>query len=227
MEWITSLFSASCPFCRKTLGNCLRACEECARQAASLECAAPLALHIGDYATCTAFEYAGWMRSLILAQKKAQTKPVLAWLASQLASRMPPIWRSTPIAWVPGKPTGPAHLVESLALGLRSHGLMLAERAYLKRALLAGAPQKALTASERLGRWLQRNSQFQTQARGIKRKQQELILFDDVITTGATASGCAQLLERDLGIKVVGIFALAYTPRRSGAKTPRRHVHLR
>ncbi len=208
MEWIASLLNTLCPFCGQTLGSTQRACESCARRLHGLESLAAVATQLEDLPVCTALFYEDWIQGLILRQKRDPTRPVVRWLAQLLTTKMPAQWRGLPLVWLPGKPFAGIHLVEALALELFRLGQPLARRQYLQRRVARAMPQKGLSNNERRTRDM---GEVYRVSRQLFPPDREVILLDDVVTTGSTLLGCRELLAERLGIKVRGALAIAFT----------------
>jgi predicted amidophosphoribosyltransferase len=214
MEWITSLFKISCPFCNETLGDCRNACAGCAQLLQGLETEEKVLQNIRGLQVTSAFSYGDWSQELVLRQKAKPHPIVVRWFADELAKKVPTQWRALPLVWLPGSTFGGLHLVEALALELRKRGLNLARRQYLVRRAWPRKPQKELDVEARRSRdirELYRPCGFRKAARADR----EIILLDDVLTTGSTLLGCKRMLEERLELEVRGALTLAYTPKRS------------
>lgn len=194
-----------------------RACDECAANLAEVELAAAVRTQIDALPVISLGSYDGWLQSLILKHKRAPSKPLSRELARLLAEKTPETWRGLPVIWVPGPLYGDIHLVERLALELGRFGQRLANTSLLTRRInRPTTPQKALGESKRRHREIEKL--YRTRKKGTLflslEKNREVILLDDVVTTGSTLLGCKQLLEEHLGLKVQGALSIAYTPRR-------------
>ena len=212
MEWITSLLNTLCPFCGETLGSTQRACESCARHLNIQETLPVVDITLRDLPVRAALDYDGWIQGLILRQKRQPSRPVIRWLAGLLHARTPLPWRKLPLVWLPGKPLAEIHLVEVLALELARLGQPLARRQYLKRHLFRAArAQKSLSSTDRRTRDI---AEIYRVPRQWGRCDRNVILLDDIVTTGATLLGCRELLGERLGIEVRGALALAFTKKR-------------
>lgn len=155
--------------------------------------------------------YDGWLQSVVLKNKQTPPRPVVDELARLLMLKMPASWRDTPVVWVPGRALGEIHLVESLALALNRLGHPLYARPLLRRRLGWRKPQKALNEEARRAR--QAQGLYATIGRARSTIDgANVILLDDVVTTGTTVVGCARLIEERLGLKVQGALSVAFTP---------------
>lgn len=212
MEWISALLQTTCPFCLSTLGHPARACVRCAMILAHLETEPAIIQKIGHLQLVAGTEYQHWIQSLVLRQKTEPSKHVSKWMARLVWEKMPDSWRTVPVVWVPGRTFGGIHLVESIALELRRCGATLASRALLRRKMAwFRKSQKELGLEARLKRDL---ADVYAAIGGAVSDESEVILLDDVVTTGATVLGCAKVLQERLGIRCLGALAVAFTPRR-------------
>jgi predicted amidophosphoribosyltransferase len=208
MEWITSLFNVLCPYCGNSIGSCQNACSSCAERMAKQEGCPPISTALDGLAIRAAFDYADWEQSLILRQKAKPHPRVVRWLAQRVLESIPIKWRSIPMVWLPGRATSGIHLVEMLAFELQTLGHPLVHKPWLSRRLRPTKPQKSLTDEQRRTRDIR---QIYRTVR-YRKYTGNVILLDDVITTGSTILGCKQLIEGQ-GATVLGAIALAYTQR--------------
>ncbi len=193
MSWV--LFQASCPICGAAGASACRACLDAVRPA-------PLLPPPAGVDCCHAlFAYEGAGRELVAGLKYRNHRAVLRGLGGAVASLV-----AEPVDVVTWAPTTPARRrsrgfdqaellarMVALALGRPASGL-------LRRA--PGPPQTGRSAAER---W---HGPAFTAARHPPAR---VLLVDDVVTTGATASAAARVL-RDAGASSVLVAALARTP---------------
>jgi ComF family protein len=140
--------------------------------------------------------------------------PLSSWLAPRLASELGP-----GLCWVP----------------VPLHPERLAERGYNQAALLAAGLARRLSGSA-LPRLVFRTRDTARQARLSRAERQRnvhdafalrgraparVVLVDDVVTTGATALGCARALDR-AGVEVAAVVALAQARTAQSAPSPAR-----
>jgi predicted amidophosphoribosyltransferase len=144
-------------------------------------------------------------RHLLTALKNGDRRDLVAWLADQMAVRCTP----PPGAVVTWAPTGPARRrargfdqAELLARAVaRRWGLPC--RALLRR--LAGPAQSGRSAAERVT-----NPRFRAVGRAA-----EVVVIDDVATTGATLSASARALRAAGAHHVVALVGARATPLRA------------
>lgn len=186
------------PLCR----GCLETLPEVAGERCSL-CSLPL---ISETAVCmrcrerdfpfisniAAFEYRGVVQELISHYKFRNQRSLASLFSSRIAAILLNRFPRTPVVPVPSRPAsirkrGWDHVGEMARLLQRNHGIEILP--LLRRS--NGVSQKSLDFAHRLtnleGRihWSpRRNIPF----------PRRVVLFDDVFTTGATASECARLL---------------------------------
>lgn len=211
VENIFSLLGAECLFCGLNVGSTCQACESCGFELSKLSNEAPRSQVFGGLRTVSIFRYEGWMRSLVLRNKRHCPRPVANWIAREIRSKMPSYWRDTSLAWVPGQAFEDAHLVESVAIELQKLGQPIVPYPLLRRRVGGGVAQKQLNFYGR--RLRQIHSRFQkTKFRRADKEAKEILLFDDVITTGSTLKGLASLFLSDKNFEVIGGISIAFTP---------------
>lgn len=149
------------------------------------------------------FAYSGAPRELISAYKKRGRKSLAAPLARIVAEEISRRWPGRTVVPVPPRPgktrTRGWDQVEEIARILERGGFRVARP--LGRA--AGAEQKRLG---RIGR--ASNARASYFLRPGAASPEEVLLFDDVITTGATVDACARALKGG-GARSVAVLALA------------------
>lgn len=212
MDWISSLFNFACPFCLAPQASCRSACDLCAERLARLSNEPVIGQNLDGLLITSLGNYDDWLKKLILQNKQAPQKRVLQELARLLSLKMPQGWRKYHLVWIPGRPFGPMHLVEGLALELASLGHDLYPKQALQRRIRKHRAQKELSLSER------KHSNISDRYLAIGARAQQdsppIVLLDDVVTTGSTLTGCAQILKERLGLNVQGALTVAFTPLR-------------
>lgn len=218
MDWISSLLKLRCSFCGTSPSADQQACDICAWHLAETELSNAVVTRVGELPVVSVGNYEGWLQSLILSNKQGPATPVVRELARLLSQKTPPDWRKLPIVWIPGSQYGEVHLVERLAFELKQHGQKLSSVPLLKRRISRlKTPQKLLDETQRRGRVIEKLYRVRKQLRVSTRQTmgQEVLLLDDVVTTGSTLLGCKKLLEERLGLKVQGALSIAYTVKKN------------
>lgn len=225
-EWLAALvWPRRCPICGALLGPDARdglLCPACAPETDALACRPPR-LHAERHAwyalagAASAFRYEGVVREAVL-QAKAGDRP---WAARELADLVavrvfgaagpaapgrPPVYE--PLAGLPlyeavvpvpprhpGRGVLPARMARRLG---RVLGLPVVQALTPTRQM---APQKSLDHAARLAN----TRGGYAVRRGLDLSGQRILLVDDILTTGATASACAMAL---LQAGAVSVFAV-------------------
>ena len=220
------LYPRRCPFCRRVLGF-VPTCPECAERLEPLR-RMPMRLkesehYLGTLSGAAApYRYTGCVRSAVL-RAKYQGEP---WTAVELGVEMARLLFGSEILMRGAEPT--PQRVEGLSLGYdaivpvpassKKRGYNVPERMAQPLARAVGAPvvtdvltrarstrrQEGLSLDERLANVA---GAFRV-ARPEAVEGKRILLVDDVLTTGATASACAQALL-DAGAQSVFAVALA------------------
>jgi predicted amidophosphoribosyltransferase len=170
--------------------------------------APPAPFRLGGFPVWAAASYAGLVRDAIVAMKRGE-RAYLDPLASLVTPLVPVGTVLVPVRTTRGR-AAERGFDQAVALALRAARLREAACADILRK--RGGPQRGRGRAERLaahGRFsLQRGAAIPRAA----------ILFDDVVTTGATLSDAAATLEL-AGCRVTGAVVVASTP--PGRETPR------
>lgn len=167
---------------------------------------------IGGLNVVSLGNYEAWLKKLVLDNKHAAHKLVVRELARLIFAKTPSDWRGLPLVWIPGHSFEPIHLVEDLALELARLGQPLYPKRALGRKLGLRRAQKQLNLNER--KQAKASERYTAFGKRTSEELQPVILLDDVITTGSTLVGCAQILEERLGLKAQGALSVAFTPLR-------------
>lgn len=181
-----------CRICGLPLLSESGTCTRCRQRSYHFEGARPL------------FEYAGAVRELLYLYKFEGRRRLARLFAGWLAQGLARHWPATPLVPVPGRPRalrrrGWEH-VEEIARELeRAHGASVVRCL----ARLAGEQQKSLGFAARAA-----NVRGRILYRGSGPPPAEVVLLDDVLTTGATADECARVL-RSAGARRVSLLTLA------------------
>lgn len=142
------------------------------------------------------------------------------YLAATFAGMMSRLWDDTPALCGAEKwilvpvPAGADHLfsrgynqAEELALALgKLRGLPVVDA--LKRSATSEGSQTRLSAAARWQNALAAYSARKSWASGRKRLGENIVLVDDVYTTGSTARACARALKQLAGVRRVGVLTL-------------------
>ncbi|MBI2604644.1 MAG: hypothetical protein HYW49_01055 [Deltaproteobacteria bacterium] len=220
-DWIASLFNTRCPFCGALFGERAAACGHCVEKIARLETRIQKAgaeLEISARQPCRSLRihslatYEGWVKDLILASKSDPNPHVTRFFAEAFWRILPEEARGLAIVWTPGKHFGSVHLVEALALELHRRGARLTDRPAFSRKILRSRPQKTLRISERKA--ADRAGRFRIASKILPNDISEVVLLDDVCTTGATLTGLATALEEETGLLARHALVIAHTPLR-------------
>ena len=165
----------------------------------------PCILHPPPFGGARSFGYyTGELSRLIQAFKFEGTKNLVALLAALLAETFTEHWDRSEIDMVVPVPLHPKRVRErtfnqAALLAHKTAGMLglRAELQLLKR-VVHTAPQVGLTDKQRL-----RNVQhvFRCDPR-TDLQQKQILLIDDVMTTGATLSSCARLLQKTGAVRV-------------------------
>ncbi len=229
-------FPADCRICNTSLTGWTRipVCDDCLKAPEPLDaeffcsaCRTPFrnALPLDDHGVCRACRaglrgfdraatygfYEGKLRSLIHLLKYAGIQPLAAPLAGLMHRALPVDQTFDAIVPVP------LHWRKSLDRGFNQAELLARELARKRNIPMAkalrrkrsGAVQASLSLAER-----RRNvaGVFEVRAKQDVRDKR-ILLIDDVMTTGATASACASVLKR-AGAKSVSLLTVARVDRR-------------
>lgn len=219
--WSALVWPGHCPGCGDLRGPVCRACVQ-------LLTGGPLRHRtLGDGTLCvTSAAYGGAVRSLVLAAKEGGRRDVREVLALALARALVEVaWgpaRSRPallVAWPPtaasarwrrrGDPVG--ELAGRAAARLRSAGADVHAVDALRRRRRA-SDQSGLGAA---ARWANVGGAFAVRPRALSQlsvsglaQRADVVLVDDVVTTGATAAESVAAL-RATGLRVVAVAAVA------------------
>ncbi|MEW6056900.1 MAG: hypothetical protein AB1540_09825 [Bdellovibrionota bacterium] len=220
MEWISSLLKSVCPFCELKLGDARRACLGCSRLLSEIEQEPAIYNRLGDMVVVSAAYYESWMRNLILRQKQKASSLVVSWMADFLHQKVPLEWRGIDFLWVPAHSLASMHLVEHLVWGLHQKGIPMVRRAYLSRkTTFFEKPQKKLDLSQRRTRSIEALYKLRRLEAGFSQPL-EIILFDDILTTGNTLTGLKKMIEEHGRFKIRGALTLAFTKRLQPSEPP-------
>lgn len=177
-------------------------CERCAGQltrAPSL----PLPRHVDS---CLAvFDYSS-ARPLVTSLKNGDRRDLVGWLAEQMVRGIE-LPAGAAVTWAPtGRARRRARGYDQAELLARAVARRLGRRCLPMLERLPGPAQKGRSAGERLG-----NPSFAV----VRRCPVEVLLVDDVVTTGATLAAAARAL-RSGGATVVHAAVVARSPTRLG-----------
>lgn len=183
---------ARCGRCGKPLVSEHRVCTRCREGEFAYDEAFPL------------FRYRGAAREIILAYKSRNRRSLSAWFAHRLASALRDRFEDMPVVPVPprlGKLRARGwDQVEKLAGKLEStYGVSILR--ILERA--GGAEQKALSLAARAA-----NAKGKFAVKHGAMPPSGVVLLDDVLTTGATLSACAEALKA-AGAEAVSALVIA------------------
>ncbi|WP_293696286.1 ComF family protein [uncultured Agrococcus sp.] len=152
-------------------------------------------------------DYEGALRDTVLACKEHGDTSVVRKIAVRLAAACP---EADAVAIVPASASGLRkrgfHAVDRLARGIAKRRSMRTFRLRFARA--GRQEQKERTQESRVT--ADRQMTLRRRLEG-----ERVVVIDDVVTTGATVLAAARAV-RDAGGTVVGILAVAHTPRRTG-----------
>lgn len=186
-------------------------CAACERPATSLceRCLArwgPERRSIGGVPLVVLGDYEGGLREAVLAGKEQGNTSV----ARRLAARLAPVCPEAEIvAVVPPSASGLRrrgfHSVSWLARGIARPRRMKTLRLRFARTVRETQKQRGLAERMRSDRRMR----LAQRLRG-----ERVVIVDDVVTTGATVTSARRAVE-DAGGRVVGMLAVAHTPRRS------------
>lgn len=197
-------------------------CPDCARAVRAL---APRPVPVGDGRPLTwaRGDYAGELRALILACKERQGLTLVPLLGDLVlgsaAALVRERWRSGPVLLVP-VPSARATVAERGFDLTWSMARRAARR--LARLGLDVRPKRALTLSgdsrDQVGLSVaDRAANRRRSMRSLPMAAAQVVLLDDIVTTGATLADAARALERD-GHALLGAAVVAATPRLDGRR---------
>lgn len=223
MGFFTSALGAYCPFCRERVATFRALCPFCFEELELWRESSPrrlklrLASGTGELPIVATAHYEGFAKQLVLTQKTAKDPSAVMFLADTLLAMMPPEWRALPFVWVPPTAWAPIHFVECVGAALARRGLTVWGAGPLRRRLRI-LPQKSKGLTARLG---SRDSAYVPSPRWRRPRNAlgDVILLDDIITTGATLQSCAAIVAA-VGLNPVGALALAATPSHRGPGSP-------
>lgn len=206
---ISSLTGNQCAFCGERIEVYESPCATCLRTLTEKSKEHFLSNHLpgyrGNFSVYSAFSYDMGLKKMILQNKRSAHPSFVNYFAEELLRKIPDgVWRNRILVPVPGSAFQEIHLVESLAECLQMKGIMT--RSMLVRNPIHMGSQKKLGNNER--RSIQINKQFKLLD---KKTDQEVILFDDVCTTGSTLGSLKKMLENTRRAKVHCGITLAYT----------------
>jgi predicted amidophosphoribosyltransferase len=213
MDWISSLLGFTCRYCNQPVTMGKQVCFSCADRITLLERATPLQITVQDLPVIALFHYEKWKRDFVLNLKLKPSPSTLNRFARALIEALPKEWSKIPVIWIPGHSHRKPHLVEVLAFAMKRQGMLIAPPVFLRRRFYAAQAQHTLAARDRTNR--KTSAVYQVNPWISSRYSGQMILLDDVITTGSTMLGCKKLIE-DIypqKIEVIGGLALAHTPK--------------
>lgn len=205
---VCTLYPARCVLCGEVVEYDDLTCAACASSDFT-----PLKLEAGDAlgGLACALPYAGGTKDAVLLLKRQPDRRAAAYFASRMAELAREQWGGLPQVVAP-VPISPARLRErgfNQALLLAEQTARLLELPVCAHTLLRhdGEAQHTLSAHERAEN-ARRSYALADGSGAVEGKQ--VLLVDDVFTTGATMRACAGLLRRAGAQTVYGV-AAAYT----------------
>lgn len=211
---------ALCESCRTDLFPLLHPCRRCGRDGAAEGCRHCRGRGFAHIGTChVAWHYRDTLQILVHLAKAGGDAAAVASLC-RLLPTVDGDWQAVvPVPAAPGRRRGP-HLASALARhSARRLGLPCR---HLLRVTRLAAPQHDLNAQQR-----QRNvtGLFQARVRHRGTQPTRILLVDDLLTSGATASAAAAALRR-AGVRRIDLLALARASHADGRHTARRPGEL-
>lgn len=209
-----------------------RVCPDCGKPISECECPVPgeaglSCVSLAFYDPC-AGKGTSPVKEMLLSVKEARLRETEEFLAGQLADRvllrLGPMGPETVIAYVPRNPakarvtgTDQARAIASALaerLGLSVYPILIRRRGRTRdqKTLDAAGREKNAASAYRLSE--------KEELRGACRGKR-VLLFDDIVTSGATVSACAALLS-EAGAEDVIVVSAARTLREGILRTPER-----
>ena len=210
-----------CPSCAEAWEKAIREiCPKCGAEQRRCECP------VGEIGQIHLFAYhpgrADPCGRMLLSLKKKKRKKVFAFLGKRLSERIGDRGNDAVFCYVPRDRKKKRLLGVDQALGLADAAAKtVGKRAFSPIVSRGGEEQKHLNAKER-GEAAREKYRVDPEKLGLVRGK-DVILFDDIITTGSTVRICAELLLRN-GARSVTAAAAARTAGDSdpGRETPER-----
>lgn len=163
--------------------------------------------------------YQNWFQQLILRQKKLPSPVVLKFIAEIYLAKVVAEFKRWPIVFVPAKPWSALHLVEAMVLEFSHFDSQLVFANLLSRNFWRSYFRSAQKNQTQQQRHLLAESNIYQIKKKLRKSNcslpKQVVLFDDIATTGSTLWCCESLLKQHAQIEVMGYFSLAYTPKKN------------